>query len=220
MAANLPNILSVARLFAAPVLALGFVFLPRPFSDWLALILFIGASLTDWLDGYLARAWGQVSKFGTMIDPIADKIMVVITLMVLVALFNADPLILIPAIAIVFREVFVSGLREYLGDTAGTLKVTQLAKWKTAIQMIAITLLLLQGLFAHYVGMLFFGLGELAEDVLTGAVPDEVGLIWKEAAMTWAGRIGVLLLWIAGILTLITGWDYFRKARPHLQDTT
>ncbi len=218
MVTTLPNFLSLVRLLAAPVLALGFVFLPRPIADWLALILFVSAALTDWLDGYLARAMKQESKFGAMIDPIADKAMVVIALMVLVGLSNLDPLILIPAIAILFREVFVSGLREFLGDTAGTLKVTRLAKWKTAVQMFAISILLAAGLFEHYFWILEDGLGrEMTGAILAGEEPDLVGLVWKFQGAYWSPPIGATLLWIAAILTLITGWDYFRKARPHIE---
>jgi CDP-diacylglycerol--glycerol-3-phosphate 3-phosphatidyltransferase len=106
-----------------------------------ALFLFIFASLTDYIDGWLARKWGQISRFGAMLDPIADKAMVVIALAVLLGLHGISDWTLIPVAAILFREVFVSGLREFLGETAGLLKVTPLAKWKTAVQMVAISLL-------------------------------------------------------------------------------
>ena len=101
-----------------------------------------------------------------------------------------DPWILLPATVILFREVFVSGLREYLGDTAGLLKVTTLAKWKTTAQMVSIAVLFGSGIFAAsgWVG--------------TGAV------YW----------LGTLLLWVAALLTAMTGWDYFSKAQPHLRD--
>ena len=97
--------------------------------------------MTDWIDGYLARAWKQETKLGAMLDPIADKAMVVIALMVIVGYSSMSPWLVLPATVILFREVFVSGLREYLGDTAGTLKVTKLAKWKTTAQMVAIAVL-------------------------------------------------------------------------------
>ena len=101
-----------------------------------------GAEKRDFLDGYLARAWKQESKLGAMLDPIADKAMVVIALLVITGFSGMDPWILLPATVIIFREVFVSGLREFIGAAAGTLKVTKLAKWKTTAQMVAILLLL------------------------------------------------------------------------------
>ena len=140
---NVPNLLTVLRLLAAPAIAVFFLLIPRPFADWAALAVFICASLTDYLDGYLARRWKQVSKLGAMMDPIADKAMVVIALAVMVVFSSLSLWILFPATLILFREVFVSGLREFLGDVAGTLKVTKLAKWKTATQMVAISVLII-----------------------------------------------------------------------------
>lgn len=140
---TLPNTLTVLRLVAAPCVALAFVVFPRPVADWVAVMLFVGASATDWIDGYLARAWNQQSRFGTMLDPIADKAMVLIALALVLGLSGLDPWILVPGTVILFREVFVSGLREFLGAQAGQLKVTRLAKWKTTVQMVAISLLLL-----------------------------------------------------------------------------
>jgi CDP-diacylglycerol--glycerol-3-phosphate 3-phosphatidyltransferase len=125
----------------------------------------------------------------------------------------------LPATVILFREVFVSGLREYLGDVAGTLKVTQLAKWKTTLQMIAIAVLFSQGVFEHYLGMSVFGMDDdMVGAILTGTEEDLLGLRWKLAGMDWAGRIGLWLLWGAAALTAITGYDYFRKALPHLKE--
>lgn len=134
---TLPNILTLLRLLAAPGVAIMFLYFTRPYADWLALILFLSAAITDWFDGYLARLWKQETKLGAMLDPIADKAMVVIALMVIVGYSSMSPWLVLPATFILFREVFVSGLREFLGDTAGTLKVTRLAKWKTTAQMVA-----------------------------------------------------------------------------------
>ena len=146
---TIPNILSVMRLIAAPMVAVMFLYFTRPWADWFALCLFMVASITDWFDGYLARAWGQETRMGAMIDPIADKAMVVIALMVIVGYSDVYwiPWLVLPATVILFREVFVSGLREFLGDTAGTLKVTKLAKWKTTAQMVAIAVLFSRGIF-------------------------------------------------------------------------
>ncbi|MDA5558039.1 CDP-diacylglycerol--glycerol-3-phosphate 3-phosphatidyltransferase [Shimia sp. MMG029] len=216
---NIPNILSVLRLIAAPMIAVMFLYFERPYADWFALMLFMTASITDWFDGYLARLWRQETRLGAMIDPIADKAMVVIALMVIVGYSSMSPWLVLPATVILFREVFVSGLREFLGDVAGTLKVTKLAKWKTATQMVAIAFLFGQGVFEHYLGMSAWGMDQaLVDQIMLGAVEDLQGLRWKHTGMVWAGWIGLLLLWIAAALTAITGIDYFNKAKPHLKD--
>lgn len=219
---NLPNILTVLRLVAAPGLAVMFLYFTRPYADWFALILFLTAAITDWFDGYLARAWKQETKIGAMMDPIADKAMVVIALMILVGYSTEHwtPWLVLPATVILFREVFVSGLREYLGDTAGTLKVTKLAKWKTTAQMFAIAVLFSQGIFEHYFVMATFGMDPTVIDqVLTREVEDLNHIRWHLEGMFWSGRIGLWLLWIAAALTLFTGYDYLRKAMPHLKES-
>ncbi len=190
---TVPNVLTMLRLLAAPGLAVMFLYFHRPWADWYALLLFVGAAVTDWFDGYLARSWKQTTKLGTMLDPIADKAMVVIALMVIVGYSSMSPWLVLPATVILFREVFVAGLREYLGDTAGTLRVTRLAKWKTTAQMIAIAVLFAQGVFEHYFG-----------SECLGAVI--------------SGHAGLWLLWLAAALTLASGIDYLRKAVPHLKD--
>ena len=202
-----------------------FLYFTRPAADWFALILFVGAAVTDYFDGYLARLWKQESKFGAMLDPIADKAMVVIALVLIAGLSGVnqpdgmDPWILLPATVIIFREVFVSGLREFLGDTAGTLKVTPLAKWKTTAQMVAIGILFGTGIFQHMfiertVGMDPTILTEIFEG---GSDPLNLRLIQQVYWLTWWAGVG--LLWIAAVLTAVTGIDYFRKAIPHLKDT-
>ncbi len=216
---TIPNILTVIRLLAAPGVAVMFLYFTRPYADWFALLLFVGAAITDWIDGHLARSWKQETKLGAMLDPIADKAMVVIALMVIVGYSSYSPWLVLPATVILFREVFVSGLREYLGDTAGTLKVTNLAKWKTTAQMVAIAVLFSQGVFEHYFGMSVIGMDEtIVISILEGREEDVLGLRWKLTGMEWAGFIGLWLLWIAAALTLITGLDYFRKSIPHLKD--
>lgn len=219
MLTTLPNILTLIRLIAAPCVAFAFLFLGRPFADWVAIVLFCGAAFTDFLDGLLARAWKQETKLGAMLDPIADKMMVLVALTVLTALHGLNPWLLIPSVVIIFREVFVSGLREYLGDTAGTLKVTQLAKWKTTIQLGAIAVLLSHGLFDHYVYERSFGMdGELFDAILAGEVADDVGVLAAYNAREWAMSGGLGLLNLAALLTAITGVDYFVKALPHLRE--
>ena len=214
---TLPNILTILRLVAAPGIAVMFLYFNRPFADWFALALFGLAAITDFFDGYLARAWKQESRLGAMLDPIADKAMVVIALLVITGYSGMDPWLILPATAILFREVFVSGLREYLGDTAGLLKVTNLAKWKTTAQMIAIAVLFL-AMGLEYVNdasaerihaQLIENLRELGTTDLNVVDVAQAG-----GSMVW--QIGLALIWVAAILTLITGWDYFRKALPFL----
>jgi CDP-diacylglycerol--glycerol-3-phosphate 3-phosphatidyltransferase len=216
---TIPNILTILRLLAAPGIAIMFLYFARPWADWFALFLFVAAATTDWIDGALARAWNQETKLGAMLDPIADKAMVVIALLVITGLSGMDPYILLPATIIMFREVFVSGLREYLGDTAGTLKVTKLAKWKTTAQMVAIAILFAKGVFEHYFGALAYGLGDqMTADILSGREDDLIGLnrLYDGAIASW--WIGVGLLWIAALLTLVTGVDYFQKSLPFLKE--
>ncbi|MEM6304601.1 MAG: CDP-diacylglycerol--glycerol-3-phosphate 3-phosphatidyltransferase [Pseudomonadota bacterium] len=216
---NLPNILTLLRLLAAPMVAVMFLYFTRPYADLFAVTLFLGAAITDWFDGYLARAWKQETKLGAMLDPIADKAMVVIALMVIIGFSSWSPWLVLPATVIMFREVFVSGLREFLGDVAGTLKVTALAKWKTTCQMIAIAVLFSQGVFEHYLGMSVFGMDdEMIAAILTGEEEDLLGLQWKYFGMNWSGQVGLWLLWLAAALTAMTGVDYLIKALPHLRD--
>ncbi len=217
---NVPNILTILRLLAAPGVAVMFLYFHRPWADWFALVLFALAAITDFFDGYLARAWKQESRLGAMLDPIADKAMVVIALLVITGYSGMNPWLILPATAILFREVFVSGLREFLGDTAGLLKVTKLAKWKTTAQMTAIAVLFL-AMGLEYVreattlrshAALIETLSEIGtEDV------NVVDLARQGGNMVW--NFGLALIWIAAALTLITGWDYFRKAQPYLKDT-
>ncbi|MFV0243669.1 MAG: CDP-diacylglycerol--glycerol-3-phosphate 3-phosphatidyltransferase [Qingshengfaniella sp.] len=217
---TVPNILTVLRLLAAPGVAVMFLYFSRPWADWFALLLFGGAAITDWFDGYLARAWKQESKMGAMLDPIADKAMVVIALAVIMGFSGMTAWILLPATAILFREVFVSGLREYLGDTAGVLKVTRLAKWKTTVQMIAIAVLFAQGVFEHSLSLRAAALPDAEiRAILAGDTPDPVGLRLAWGGMYAASYGGIVLLWAAASLTLVTGWDYMRKALPYLRET-
>jgi cardiolipin synthase len=202
---TLPNTLTVLRLLAAPGVAVMFLYFNRPWADWLALTLFVGAAITDWFDGYLARLWKQESRFGTMLDPIADKAMVVIAIMVITGYSGMNPWLILPATVILFREVFVSGLREFLGAKAGLLKVTKLAKWKTTAQMVAIA-------------VLFLGTG-LA--YLEAGKPPRAGEGVLPPGYTWAAMatmIGLVLIWIAAALTAITGIEYFNKSLPYLKD--
>ncbi len=216
---NIPNLLTIVRLLAAPAVAVMFLYFNRLYADWFALILFMGAAVTDWFDGFLARVWKQETKFGAMLDPIADKAMVIIALLIIVGYSSMSPWLVLPVTIIVFREVFVSGLREFLGDTAGALKVTKLAKWKTSAQMVAIATLFSQGIFEHHFALSISGSENSNEAQSLIAQTDESSrLWWSFRGMVWSSHLGLCLLWIAAGLTLITGLDYFVKALPFLRD--
>lgn len=222
---NIPNILTILRLIAAPGVAILFLYFQRPVADWFALVLFITAALTDFLDGYLARLWKQESKFGAMLDPIADKAMVIIALVIIVGLSTADKLvmdawILLPATVILFREVFVSGLREFLGTSAERLTVTNLAKYKTTVQMIAIAVLFAKGVFEHHYLNLIQGMNaEIYSRVMSGTIEDVNGVASYAMWMDGTWTVGVALLWVAAALTALTGWDYFVKSLPFLRES-
>lgn len=218
---TIPNTLTVLRLFAAPGVAVMFLYFHRPWADWFALTLFISAAVTDYFDGYLARLWRQESKFGAMLDPIADKAMVVIALLVLTGYSGMNPWLILPATAILFREVFVSGLREFLGLAAGHLKVTKLAKWKTTAQMVAIAVLFLGTGLEHLEGIARRGMtmDEYAAAVEAG-LADPIRSCGVRGCSSYATFVGLGLIWIAAALTFLTGWEYFRKALPFLRDET
>lgn len=185
---SLPNILTYARIVAVPLVVLCFFLEGHLKSSdtarWWALGIFAVASITDFFDGYLARMWKQTSNIGRMLDPIADKLLVSAILLLLAADGTIAGWTLWAAIIILCREILVSGLREYLADLKVSVPVSQLAKWKTAIQMVALAFL------------------------LAGPAGDKV--------LPYTTEAGLLLLWIAAILTLYTGWDYFRAGIKHM----
>ena len=204
-------------MISAPAVVIVFLCVVRPFADWLALIIFIGASATDWVDGYLARKWNQQSAFGTMLDPIADKAMVILAIVAIVGLYGLTPLITIPAILILVREIFVSGLREFLGKNANKLNVTKIAKWKTTVQMIAISVLFIHGIFDYNFGILTQGMDEaIVMQITNGLDINFSNLSLSYFSARYSYWIGVLLLWLAMILTILTGVNYLRKALPYL----
>ncbi len=141
MWANLPNILTFSRIVAIPVIV-GMMFLPSPLGNWLPFAVYTYACITDFLDGYLARAWQQQSAMGRFLDPIADKLLVAAVLLMLVATDSIGGVTILPAAVILFREILVSGLREFLAEVQVKVPVTVLAKWKTTIQMLALGFLL------------------------------------------------------------------------------
>jgi len=183
---NLPNLLTLSRIAAIPVLV-AMVALRSPGGDVAACAIFALAAITDWLDGRIARQRKQQSDLGRMLDPIADKLLVGATLMVLAGMGRLDFYGLFPAIVILCREILVSGLREYLAGLSVGLPVTRLAKWKTGLQMAALGILLA---------------GDSGARVL-------------HLAILPVGTIGTVMLWVAALLTLVTGWDYLMAGLRH-----
>ncbi|MGY8985609.1 MAG: CDP-diacylglycerol--glycerol-3-phosphate 3-phosphatidyltransferase [Sphingomonadales bacterium] len=139
---NLPNLLTLSRIFVIPGI-IGTFYLGEPLGNWIAVTLYFFAGITDFFDGYLARSQGLTSKLGAFLDPVADKLMVVSAIIMLVAFDKIEGIHILAAMIIMCREILVSGLREFLADLAISVPVTKLAKWKTALQLIAIGALLL-----------------------------------------------------------------------------
>ncbi len=173
VATNWPNVLTYGRIIAVPALVGCLYFLDGDMARWTALALFVLACVTDWLDGYLARALSQQSTLGAMLDPIADKLLVGAILLMLVSDGTIANASIWAAIIIMCREILVSGLREFLAQLNVKVHVTELAKWKTTVQMIALGFL---------IG------GPAAEKVVSGIMATGIGLLWVAALLTlWTG---------------------------------
>jgi cardiolipin synthase len=179
---NLPNLLTLSRIVAIPLVVACF-WLDRGWAQWLSMILFVIAAVTDWFDGYFARRYHQISRLGRFLDPIADKLLVAAALVMLVDNHTLRGVNVLAALIILAREILVSGLREFLAELRVGLPVSALAKWKTGAQMVAIAALL-------------------------------VG----DAASPYVTQIGIVLIWIAAALTLITGYDYLRTGLRHMAE--
>lgn len=139
---SLPNLLTLLRIALIPVVMISF-YINTPLWRWIAVLAYGGACLTDFLDGYLARALSQTSRLGQFLDPIADKLLVSTILLYLAGFDKISQISFVAAAIILCREILISGLREHLGSLNVSLPVTRLAKWKTFIQMSAIGLLLI-----------------------------------------------------------------------------
>ena len=201
---TIPNILTALRLIAAPAVVIATLAFQDPLSYWIALLIFLVAGLTDFVDGYLARLWKQETAFGKMMDPIADKTIVIMTLIVLLVPFNFSTLIIIPTLVIIFREILVSGLREFLGNKSNLLSVTRLAKWKTSFQIIAICSL--------YIALLLNFYQMSSNDNVTGI---QLSMILEKTPRNHSSLLliaSIFLLWIATILTFLSGYEYLLKA--------
>lgn len=187
MVFNLPNILTVSRIAAIPIVLI-FIYIGGPFGNWFALGAYTYACITDFFDGYLARAWHQQSAFGRFLDPIADKLLVAGVLFMLVGVETISGLVIFPAAIILCREILVSGLREFMAEARVGMPVSLLAKWKTTIQMLALGFLM-------------------------------VGDVGPDFGFATTLEIGIWGLWIAALITLVTGYDYLRAGLEHISLT-
>jgi len=158
---SLPNLLTLSRIVAVPLLVWLLWWPHWPVGYAVAFALYVVVAVTDYLDGYLARAQGTVSKLGTFLDPIADKIMVAAVIMMLVATRDIQGFHLIAGLVILMREIMVSGLREFLGPLQVSLPVSRLAKWKTALQLIALGAMILAGALPQWPVLGLIGLTAL-----------------------------------------------------------
>jgi CDP-diacylglycerol--glycerol-3-phosphate 3-phosphatidyltransferase len=184
MLRNLPNILTASRIIVIPVLVASF-YAGGKLAHWLAAGLFLFASVTDFFDGYLARMWSVQSNLGRFLDPIADKLLVATAIIMLVRFGGIGKYDVIAAVAILCREILVSGLREYLAELREALPVSKLGKIKTAVQMTALFLLLLG----------------------------------NEGSGLWITEpLGRIALWIAAILTLVSGYAYLKAGMKHISE--
>ncbi|MCB2087051.1 MAG: CDP-diacylglycerol--glycerol-3-phosphate 3-phosphatidyltransferase [Sphingomonadaceae bacterium] len=199
---TLPNILTLSRIVAVPLLA-ALLWWP----DWkmgyaFAFALYSLMAITDYFDGYLARSSGAVSKLGIFLDPIADKIMVAAVILVLTAQgYLRGPYVgdlhVIAGLVILIREIAVSGLREFLAGLQVSVPVTKLAKWKTTLQLLALGSLILGG-------------------AVHGPPPASLAEANREIMDQWIHLVGLVSLWGAAVLTLVTGWDYLRVGLKHM----
>jgi cardiolipin synthase (CMP-forming) len=185
---SVPNLLTLSRILAVPILVF-LLWKPSPIGYAITFVLYCLVGITDYLDGYLARAQGTVSRLGQFLDPIADKIMVAAVIIMLVASrkSSGEPIIhnfhIVPALVILLREIIVSGLREFLAGLQVSVPVSKLAKWKTTFQLVSLGALILGGALEQW---------------------------------AWVHQVGLASLWAAAILTLVTGWDYLRVGLKHM----
>ena len=191
----MPNVLTIGRIVLIPFIMAGIVLLSNGEQSFLGrptvlLTFFLIAAITDFLDGFLARRWNVVSDFGRMIDPIADKLLVAGCLIGFCIVSSGDPLIMFPALAIIGRDILVSGAREHAALSGRVMPPTNLAKWKTACEMLGI-------------GVLITWAASRAVIPVDSFLPPFV---------EWSGRVGLLLIWLAATLSVYTGSLYLRAA--------
>jgi CDP-diacylglycerol--glycerol-3-phosphate 3-phosphatidyltransferase/cardiolipin synthase len=188
---TLPNLLTLSRIVAVPLLV-ALMWWPGWRVGYLAAFgVYCLMGVTDYFDGYLARAQGAVSKLGIFLDPIADKIMVAAVILILVHNNDIPGWHVIAALVILLREIAVSGLREFLAELRVSMPVSRLAKWKTTFQLVSLGSLVLMGGAPDF------------------AIPFTGG--WVNPA-----SVGFVTLWAAAVLTVVTGWDYLRVGLKHM----
>jgi CDP-diacylglycerol--glycerol-3-phosphate 3-phosphatidyltransferase len=179
---TIPNIITFIRIFLIPII-LYLLFSENPNIVLIAGLLFIVSSVSDYFDGYLARTLNQSSKLGTLLDPIADKLLIASVIVVLVDTGVISNIHVVPAIIILLREIAISGLREFLAKLNTDMPVSKLAKYKTTFQMVSLSILIIS---------LGFELNDL---------------LWN---------IGLITLWVAAIITLLSGYNYMVKGLKHI----
>ena len=212
-----PNILTLLRIIAAAGVFFSLLFLSRSLAYYVALICFLFASITDYLDGFIARRFNVESALGKMLDPIADKVLIVLTGAALMTVSTADLgyvdiTIAVAMSLILFREIFISGLREYLGNDL-PLPVSLLAKWKTALQMIGFSLLMIEGIALHAYIMRLEGMNaDIANQIIRGEIEDHIGLNFAKAFLEWNYIAARVLLGVAALATVVTGVQYSIQA--------
>jgi CDP-diacylglycerol--glycerol-3-phosphate 3-phosphatidyltransferase/cardiolipin synthase len=180
---TLPNLLTLSRILAVPILVALLWWPHWPLGYGIGFAVYAMMGITDYFDGYVARAQGTVSKLGIFLDPIADKIMIAAVILILVHNRDITGGHVIAALIILLREIAVSGLREFLAELRVSMPVSRLAKWKTTLQIISLGALILAGALPHW---------------------------------PWVQAIGLVSLWGAAVLTLLTGWDYLRVGLKHM----
>lgn len=184
---NIPNMLTLFRIWAIPAIVFTFFF-DTPMAAWVGVALFLLAAVSDYMDGYLARHLNQLSRFGRVLDPIADKLLIGSILLMLAFTARLGDYGIIPAVIILCREILVSGLREFLAEIKVGCPVTRLAKWKTACQMTALPMLMVcEPAFSGFLSEVFYYVGHLA-------------------------------LWGAALLTVMTGYDYWKSGRKYMDE--
>lgn len=207
---QIPNLLTFARVLAVPV-ALTLMVLPTPNQLMLLFGIFVAAAITDFFDGYFARKWNAVTPLGTMLDQISDKLLIALMLVYLLIVMGSE--LLLPVMLILLRELYISGLREFLALRNIPLPVSKIGKWKTATQMAAITLLLGK-LALNPPHELNFPCS-IMKDTTTGALSancDDQPLLLRFADM-----MGMPLLYAAAALAVVSALTYTYAVRKHLR---
>jgi cardiolipin synthase len=198
---QIPNFLTTFRLIIIPILVFSF-YIPGMIANVIAASLFAIAAITDYFDGYFARSMKAQSNFGKCLDPIADKLLVIVAIVMLISFSGGSFWILIPGLIIISREVLVSGLREFLAEFHVNIPVSKLAKIKTAVQMIAITGLLLGDDGSSYT--VHYLLGHLMEGDI------------KYLIVTFTNITAKFLFILSAILTIITGYSYLKAGLKNM----